>query len=235
MQNLIKFLPSIIFLFVGLGFEVSGYQSSELAYIFWGLAMLLILIPIWPWLKVIRFRSPFYKRGSEKKLMNKCPVSIKFNPDLKDYFIQTNNYSDDGVRHLQRTYSCIVTNESHATLKNLTCEVDRIIDIKNRPSDSERSPLHPNVKLHFDGQGHPTRIELPSRDWQKLWLLKSERVEGKAPKMETAYSSYNFTDGGRQKDAYIKFICEGYDPKFFKSTIWVQDGILRLNHFCEVD
>lgn len=110
MATFLKLIPSLFFALVGLGFEVSGIQSQELAMVLWSIAALLLIIPAWPYLKRVKLRNPITfkeSQGTQEHVQNLSV--IEFFPTTVS-LIAAHPLSET-FRPGNQIYACLLTGE----------------------------------------------------------------------------------------------------------------------------
>ena len=157
------------------------------------------------------------------------PITMEFNPDNERFFTQEDRPNSDpsvGIeRH--REYFCTMFNNSDETLRNVSCEVDTIITIPNRPNDNQIEPQNVHEKLHYDLHDSPTKCDFSPRAREKLWLFS--RLVTKLDKpIRILKASKSFHDKGRQMKVSLRVTADDYAQKTFSVDAWVHDGILRM-------
>lgn len=159
------------------------------------------------------------------------PVVLEFNPDNGHYFHQEDRPSDVSgvVTERYREYFCTMYNDSDETLRNVSCEVERIITIKNRPNDVEIHPENVHDKLRYDiPPTFPVTIPVSARGREKIWLFsRLKKVLDNEP-IRIVKGSKSFGDKKRVRKVFLRVTAENYLPKAFSVDVWVEDGLLRM-------
>lgn len=159
------------------------------------------------------------------------PIQIEFNPENGKYFNQEDRASQESqsVNERYREYYCHVFNDSSKTLMNLACEVETIITKLDRPADRQIEPESIHEKLAFDLPQFPTKCDLAPKEREKMWLFsRLKKVVDNDPirivKRPTA-----FHDKGRERFVRLRVTADGYTPRHFEVSVWVNDGLLRMS------
>lgn len=157
------------------------------------------------------------------------PITIEFNPENGSYFNQEDCPSDVSVViERYRGYYCTMFNDSDESLTNVSCEVERIITIPNRPNDTQIAPESIHAKLHYDLQTFPTRSDFPPRGREKLWLFSRLKKALDNEPIRIVNGDKFFYDKKRQRQVFLRVTADNHVPKIFSVTCWVEDGNLRM-------
>lgn len=167
-----------------------------------------------------------------KQLIAPAPITIEFNPENETYFNQERRENPDVsvLPELYREYYCTVFNNSDETLRNVSCEVDKIITSSDRPTDRQIDPETIHEKLHFDLPTFPTKSDFAPREREKLWLFSRLKKALDNERICIVKGTKSFHDMRRQRKVFLKVTAENYLPKSFSVDVWVHDGIVRMTH-----
>jgi hypothetical protein len=158
------------------------------------------------------------------------PITIEFNPENGKYFNQERreNSNVSVVPEIYREYYCTVFNDSDESLTNVSCEVEKIITIPNRPNDTQIEPENIHDKLHYDLDGFPVNRDFSPRRREKLWLFSRLTKALDDEPVRIVKGAKFFYDKKRQRQVFLRVTADNHAPKTFSVTCWVEDGNLRM-------
>ena len=166
---------------------------------------------------------------STNKQVPQVPIVMEFNPEDGKYFNQEDRPSDVSVvTERYREYYCMMFNDSDETLRNVSCEVEKLITAQNRPTDRQIDPETIHEKLRFELPQYPTRNDFSPRAREKLWLFSRLKKALDNEPIRMVKGSRSFHDKGRQRKVFLRVTAENYAPKTFSVTVWVHEGLLRM-------
>lgn len=174
--------------------------------------------------------KPIQTEQPKNYKLSQVPVVMEFNPENGQYFHQEDRPSDVSVvTERYREYYCTMFNDSDETLRNVSCEVARIITIKNRPNDVEIHPENVHDKLRYDvPPTFPVSMAISAMGREKLWLFsRLKKVLDNEP-IRIVKGSKFFHDKKRVRKVFLRVTAENYLPKSFSVDVWVDDGLLRM-------
>lgn len=157
------------------------------------------------------------------------PITMEFNPENGRYSNQEDRPSDASVViERYREYYCTMFNDSDESLTNVSCEIERIITIPNRPNDTQIAPENIHDKCRYDLPACPTKSDFPPRGREKLWLFSRLTKALDNEPIRIVNGSKCFHDKGRQRQVFLRVTADNHAQKNFSVICWVQDGILRM-------